>query len=34
MAETIQTLREQLKELQSNNDWLGIYRKFQPIREL
>ena len=34
MAETIQTLREQLKKLSSNNDWLGIYTKFQPIREL
>ena len=34
MTETIQTLIEQLKRLTSNNDWLGIYRKFQPITEL
>ena len=34
MAETIQTLIEQLKRLKSKNDWLGIYRKFQPITEL
>lgn len=34
MTETIQTLTEQLKRLTSNNDWLGIYRKFQPITEL
>lgn len=34
MTETIQTLIEQLKRLKSKNDWLGIYRKFQPITEL
>ena len=34
MAETIQTLIEQLKKLKSKNDWLGIHRKFQPITEL
>ena len=34
MAETIQTLIEQLKRLKSKHDWLGIYRKFQPITEL
>ena len=34
MTETIQTLIEQLKKLKSNNDWLGIYRKFQPITQL
>lgn len=34
MTQTIQTLLEQLKMLQSKNDWLGIYRKFQPITEL
>ncbi|MDE0085318.1 MAG: hypothetical protein OXU23_06375 [Candidatus Poribacteria bacterium] len=34
MAETSQTLIEQLKRLKSKNDWLGIYRKFQPITEL
>ena len=34
MKETIQTLTEQLKRLKSKNDWLGIYRTFQPITEL
>ena len=34
MTETIQTLIEQLKRLKSKHDWLGIYRKFQPITEL
>ena len=34
MTQTIQTLLEQLKMLRSKNDWLGIYRKFQPITEL
>ena len=32
--QTIQTLLEQLKILQSTNDWQGIYRKFQPMAEL
>ncbi len=34
MVQTIQTLIEQLKRLRSKNDWLGIYRQFQPITEL
>lgn len=34
MTQTIQTLLKQLKMLKSKNDWLGIYRKFQPITEL
>ena len=34
MTETIQTLPEQLKTLKSKHDWLGIYRKFQPITQL
>ena len=34
MAQTIQTLLEQIKELKSKRDWLGIYRKFQPVTEL
>lgn len=34
MTQTIQTLLEQLKTLKSKNDWLGIYKKFQPITEL
>ena len=34
MTQAIQTLLEQLKTLKSKNDWLGIYRKFQPITEL
>lgn len=34
MAETIQTLVEQLTMLKSKNDWLGIYNKFKPIEDL
>ncbi|MCY3553476.1 MAG: hypothetical protein OXH39_23705 [Candidatus Poribacteria bacterium] len=34
MTETIQTLIEQLEKLKSNNDWQGIYEKFDPIEEL
>ena len=34
MTETIQTLIEQLKKLNSNNDWQGIYKKFYPIEDL
>ena len=34
MTQTIQTLLEKLKMLKSKNDWLGIYRKFQPITQL
>ena len=34
MTQTIKTLREQLKALKSKHDWLGVYRKFQPITQL
>ena len=34
MAVTSQILLQQLTELKSKNDWIGIYRKFQPITEL
>ena len=34
MTQTTQILLEQLKTLRSKNDWLGIYKKFQPIIEL
>ena len=34
MTETIQLLREQLRRLQLNDNWRGIYEKFQPIEKL
>lgn len=34
MTDTIHNLIEQLKKLKSEDDWPGIYEKFQPIEEL
>ena len=34
MTQTIQDLLKQLTALKSKSDWIGIYRKFQPISEL
>ena len=34
MSNTIQTLKEQIDKFKKDNDWLGIYRLFQPITDV